>query len=153
MLMYRKLLLSFLVAGGFYMNMQCMNVMAEVMTAEAVQPSLNSIVPDQKPKVKVKHKARKKEVVITPPIEIEPDLLYKPLDLSVPFINDQDDPNLLTDRKKGLQNQSSDYFDTKTKAKPRALELKGNFITSPEPELEKKKTVDGAGFSINVKPD
>ena len=70
----------------------------------------------------------------------------------MPF-NEQDSFDLLTDKKKNGQNQTSDYFDTKTKAKPRALELNGNFITSPEPEIEKKKTVDGAGISINVKPD
>ena len=152
MLMCRKLLLSFLVVGSFYINTLSSPVIAEVILEEAVQPSLNSIMPDLKPKVKPKHKSKKKTVVITPPIEIDPDQLYKPLDLSVPF-NEQDSFDLLTDKKKNGQNQTSDYFDTKTKAKPRALELNGNFITSPEPEIEKKKTFDGAGISINVKPD
>ena len=150
MVIDRKLLLGFLFVAGFYINIQSTNVIAEVISEDAVLPSSSPIVLDQKPKVK--HKARKKNVIITPPIEIEPDLLYKPLDLSIP-LNDQKDLDSSTYNKNRGQYQASDYFDTKAKAKPKSLELKGSFISSPEPEAEKKKTVDGAGFSINVKPD
>ncbi len=152
MVIYRKLLLSFIFVAVFYISTQSTNVIAEVISDEAVQSLPSSIVLDQSPKVRAKHKTRKKNVIITPPIEIEPDLLYKPLDLSIP-LNNQKDIDSSTDNKNNGQYQSSDYFETKAKTKPRSLELKGSFITSPEPEIEKKKTVDGAGFSINVKPD
>lgn len=98
---------------------------------------------------KLQHK--RKSVIITPPIRIEPDELYKPLDLSVPF-NDQDSLDSLKEQSLG-QTPALNLFDNKTKKPSRPLELKGGFLMSPEPEMEKKKTVDGAGISINVKPD
>ena len=56
-------------------------------------------------------------------------------------------------KKKNEDDQLNEFFDPKPKKRRRSLELDGNFLMSPEPEVERKKTVDGAGISINVKPD
>lgn len=147
MVIYRKFLLNFLVVVSFCISTFSINSGAEIIADEGVKSQLNSVPLEQAPKSK--KKSRKKTVVITPPIQIDPDVLYKPLDLSVPF-NDQEDFNLLIDKKKV---EGIEYFDTKPKVRPRPLELNGGFLMSPEPEMEKKKTVDGAGISINLKPD
>lgn len=150
MMIYRKFLLSFLVVVSFCISTFSINSSAEIIADEGVKSQLNSVPAEQAPKSK--KKLRKKTVVITPPIQIDPDVLYKPLDLSVPF-NDQEDFSLLIDKKKSGQGEIIEYFDSKPKVKPRPLELNGSFLMSPEPEIEKKKTVDGAGISINLKPD
>ena len=49
--------------------------------------------------------------------------------------------------------QLNSFFESRPKKQQRSLELNGNFLMSPEPEAERRKTVDGAGISINVKPD
>ncbi|MCX7097567.1 MAG: hypothetical protein NTV43_06630 [Methylococcales bacterium] len=75
----------------------------------------------------------------------------KPLDLSLPFgthestaSQDQAPP---TD-----QTPTNNIFAPQTKKKPSPLELDGDFLMSPEPETEKQKSVDGAGFVIRLKP-
>ncbi len=76
----------------------------------------------------------------------------KTLDLSIPLIH-VDSVDLKTDKKKDETDPPNSFFDPKSKKQPRSLELNGNFLMSPEPEVERKKTLDGAGISINVKPD
>ncbi|MCX7084917.1 MAG: hypothetical protein NTY69_05190 [Methylococcales bacterium] len=150
MVIYRKFLLNFLVVVSFCISTFSINSGAEIIVDEGVKSQLNSVPLEQAPKSK--KKSRKKTVVITPPIQIDPDVLYKPLDLSVPF-NDQENYESLIDKNKSGQSKGIEYFDSKPKVKRRPLELNGGFLMSPEPEIEKKKTVDGAGISINLKPD
>lgn len=124
------------------------NAVADMMVTERVQLVSDLIV--QAVKKKSKAKSKTKSVIITPPIQIEPDSLYKPLDLSLPFADD----GLESYQDKDLgQTSGLDLFENKHKKPHRPLELKGGFLMSPEPEMEKKKTVDGAGISINLKPD
>ncbi len=82
---------------------------------------------------------------------IERKELEKPLDLSVPF-NDADKADLKVGLKSDEQGQEAGVFDPQTQKKPRSLELNGDLVMSPEPEAEKRKSVDGAGIVINLKP-
>jgi hypothetical protein len=76
---------------------------------------------------------------------IEP---HKPLDLTMPFKTGQD-----TDVKRpmnGLQEKSgSSLFDNGNKQT--AVQVKGQFVMSQEPEVDKRKSADGAGISINLR--
>ena len=74
-----------------------------------------------------------------------------PLDLSLPF-KSAETSDYLIEKKWDHQNEDADLFDNKRKKKSRALELDGGLLMSPEPEMEKRKTVDGAGIVINIKP-
>ena len=77
--------------------------------------------------------------------------LEKPLDLSVPF-NNTENADLKIEQKSATQNRVNNIFAPETKKKPRPLELDGDFLMSPEPEAEKRKSVDGAGIVIKLKP-
>ncbi len=149
MAMYRKLLLSFLMFSALVLETYSANTVADIVVTD--QAKVVSDVILQPINKKPKSKAKTKSVIITPPIQIEPDTLYKPLDLSVPF-TDEDGLESYKGQQLG-QIPRVDLFDNKTKKPPRSLELNGGFLMSPEPEMEKRKTVDGAGISINVKPD
>jgi len=74
-----------------------------------------------------------------------------PLDLSVPF-KSAENSDYQIEHKELNQGNEADLFDLKIKKKPRSLELGGGLLMSPEPEAEKRKTVDGAGIVINLKP-
>jgi hypothetical protein len=75
----------------------------------------------------------------------------KPLDLSVPF-KDSENADLNNAQKSAAQSLVTNIFAPETKKKTRPLELNGGFLMSPEPEVEKRKSVDGAGIVINLKP-
>lgn len=75
----------------------------------------------------------------------------KPLDLSVPF-NTSESTDVSNIQKAVAQSLVTNIFAPETKKKPQPLELKGGFLMSPEPEFEKRKSVDGAGIVINLKP-
>ena len=95
---------------------------------------------------------KRRKRVIEIPYTTQADEFIKPLDLSVPLISLEPD-DMKAGKKKNEDDQSNEFFDPKPKKRRRSLELDGNFLMSPEPEVERKKTVDGAGISINVKPD
>ncbi len=147
MAMYRIFLLGCLTFSAMGLVTHSVKAVADIVVTEQTKVVSDLIAQS----VKQKPKNKRKPVLITPPIRIEPDELYKPLDLSVPF-TDQDSVDSLKDPSLG-QTPAINLFDNKTKKPSRPLELKGGFLMSPEPEMEKKKTVDGAGISINVKPD
>ena len=75
----------------------------------------------------------------------------KRLDLSVPFEHSEN-IGLNNIQKAVAQSLVTNIFAPETKKKPQPLELKGGFLMSPEPEFEKRKSVDGAGIVINLKP-
>jgi hypothetical protein len=75
----------------------------------------------------------------------------KPLDLSIQF-DDAENADLKIEQKPAAQNGATNIFTPETKKKPRPLELNGGLLMSPEPEAEKRKSVDGAGIVINLKP-
>jgi hypothetical protein len=74
----------------------------------------------------------------------------KPLDLSVPFKNSEN-ADLKDVQKSTTQNLVANTLASETKKKPGPLELNGSFLMSPEPEVEKRKSLDGAGIVINLK--
>ena len=81
---------------------------------------------------------------------IKRDELEKPLDLSVPD-KDIENADRVMEQKLATQSQESSIFATEPGKKARPIELNGNFLMSPEPEAEKRKSVDGAGIVINIK--
>jgi hypothetical protein len=75
--------------------------------------------------------------------------LTKPLDLSVPF---QGEPTADANDKT-IQENADSLFESGTKKPSQSpLQLKGGWLMSPEPEAEKRKSLDGAGIVIQVKP-
>ena len=81
---------------------------------------------------------------------IKRDELEKPLDLSVPEKDFENADNLMEQRP-ATQSLNTSIFAPETKTKARPIELNGSFLMSPEPEAEKRKSVDGAGIVINIK--
>ena len=81
---------------------------------------------------------------------IKRDELEKPLDLSVPEKNFENADRIMAQRP-ATQSLDTPIFAPETKKKARPIELNGNFLMSPEPEAEKRKSVDGAGIVINIK--
>jgi hypothetical protein len=73
---------------------------------------------------------------------------HKPLDLAVPFKVPQD-----ADAKRpinGLQEKTdSSLFENRNKQA--AVQVKGQFVMSQDPEADKKKSADGAGLTINLR--
>ena len=82
---------------------------------------------------------------------IKHDEFEKPLDLSVPFKNPEN-ADLKIEQKSATQSRVTNIFAPETKKKSRPLEVDGDFLMSPEPEAEKRKSVDGAGIVIKLKP-
>ena len=73
----------------------------------------------------------------------------KPLDLSVPFKSPADDaPEAPKEHK---VSQLDGLFAPPPKKLNRPIELKGGLINSPDPEVEKRKSVDGASIMIDIK--
>jgi hypothetical protein len=73
------------------------------------------------------------------------------LDLSVPY-KDPENAETKTKQNISVQNSEANIFTPETIKKSRPLQLNGGFLMSPEPEAEKRKSVDGAGIVINIKP-
>jgi hypothetical protein len=74
-----------------------------------------------------------------------------PLDLSVPF-KCADSPAPPTIEKNAADAVViGDLFAAKPKPPASPFQLKGDLIISPEPEVEKKKTYDGAGITLDIK--
>ena len=82
---------------------------------------------------------------------VKPDEFDKILDLSVPF-QDTENNSLKNKQKSATQSQMTNIFTPETEKNHGPLELNGSFLMSPEPEVGKQKTVDGAGFVIKLKP-
>jgi len=77
--------------------------------------------------------------------------LNKPLDLSVHY-KATENPSLKIKQNTAAQSPEPNIFASETMKKSQPLQLKGNFLMSPEPEAGKQKSVDGAGIIINLKP-
>jgi len=73
------------------------------------------------------------------------------LDLSIPFKNPEIGKPALIETKHEQGDQFEGLFTSKPKKTEPPFQLKGGLIISPEPEIEKRKSVDGAGIVINIK--
>ena len=76
--------------------------------------------------------------------------LQKSLDLSIPF-KDSENAWLKIEQNRAAQGESSNMFTTEKKKKPRPVYLDGQMLMSQEPEMDKQKSLDGAGIVINLK--
>jgi len=99
--------------------------------------------PGQKP-----GKAAEADVADDKPIKR--DELEKPLDLSVP-VKAFENADRIMEQRSAAQSRETTIFAPETRKKARPIELDGNFLMSPEPEAEKRKSFDGAGIVINIK--
>jgi hypothetical protein len=81
---------------------------------------------------------------------IKSNAVQRALDLSVPFKTDSN-IDATTDSKREPQDQNPILFTSDAKKKTQAIRVDGNVLMTQEPELEKRKTVDGAGITINLK--
>ncbi|MEQ1637279.1 MAG: hypothetical protein ABL903_11340 [Methylococcales bacterium] len=75
----------------------------------------------------------------------------KSLNLSVPFSTDSSTA-LPAGQNNAPQNLKSNIFAPNTTKKPQSIRLDGNVLMTQELEAEKRKTLDGAGITLNVKP-
>jgi hypothetical protein len=76
--------------------------------------------------------------------------LQKSLDLSIPF-KASENTWLKVEPSKMTQEDSSDIFTTQKQRKPRPVDLDGQMLMSQEPEMDKQKSLDGAGIVITLK--
>ncbi len=78
----------------------------------------------------------------------------KPLDLSVPFkvIKSAENSRAKILAKKEPPKSAPNLFAQEPENETQPLQIKGGWLMSPEPEVEKSKSVDGAGIVINVTP-
>ena len=165
MIIYRIFLFSFLsiswlLLSGFYDSVvvdtstsdKSQKVIVEKDAVATIpadsKTNVNTLNVNEKKRVLKKRRNRVVEIRNTNQF----DEFVKPLDISIPVISLEPD-DMKAVKKKNEDDQSNEFFDPKPKKRRRSLELDGNFLMSPEPEVERKKTVDGAGISINVKPD
>lgn len=81
---------------------------------------------------------------------LKPDELEKPLDLSVP-VKAFENADRIMEQRSAAQSRETTIFAPETQKKARPIELNGSFLLSPEPEAEKRKSLDGAGIVINIK--
>lgn len=77
--------------------------------------------------------------------------LQKPLDLSIPY-KDIENAGLKIKQSAPAQAPETNIFSPETINKSRSMQLNGDLLMSPEPEAEKRKSIDGAGIVINIKP-
>ncbi|MCX7089030.1 MAG: hypothetical protein NTV00_13380 [Methylococcales bacterium] len=75
----------------------------------------------------------------------------KVLNLSLPF-KAEDETELSTEQNSVSPKQRANIFAPETKKKPQAVRLDGTVLMTQELEAEKRKSFDGAGIAINVKP-
>jgi len=78
--------------------------------------------------------------------------LQKTLDLTIPFkVKASEDVWLKSEQNKMPQRESANLFATASQKKPGSLGLEGRMLMSQEPEMDKQKSLDGAGIVINLK--
>jgi len=74
----------------------------------------------------------------------------RPLDLSMPF-KDSENAWLTIEQNKAVQGESLNIFASEKEKKLRPLYLDSQVLMSQEPEVDKRKSLDGAGIVINLK--
>ncbi|EGW21672.1 hypothetical protein [Methylobacter tundripaludum] len=95
--------------------------------------------------VKPKQKTKNKQEAVAEEAEFQ-----KPLDLSMPF-KDSENAWLTIEQNKAVQGESLNIFASEKNKRPRPLYLDSQVLMSQEPEVDKRKSLDGAGIVINLK--
>lgn len=75
----------------------------------------------------------------------------KALDISIPF-KASETVDLPDTKNSTQQNEKSNIFAADAKKKARRLGVDGSVLMTQEQEVEKRKSLDGAGISIHLKP-
>jgi hypothetical protein len=121
--------------------------------AVATEPRLttNRTHAATKPPLQLKRRTAKKTRDSSLPKAIKDTDSQGLLDLSIPFKENNGD-SLSREQNSDPQNQKPTLFTQDTKKKSQSIRLDGNVLMSQEPEAEKRKTVDGAGITLNLKP-
>jgi hypothetical protein len=93
-----------------------------------------------------------KQVNITRESDFEkPGEPQRPLDLSIPYA-DVDKSDRTTELNTETSIQYVNIFAGENSKKTRPVQIDGKLLMSPEPEIEKQKSADGASIVINLKP-
>jgi len=103
-----------------------------------------------KPKQKTKNKQEAVSVLRAKNSAAEEAEFQKPLDLSMPF-KDSENAWLTIEQNKAVQGESLNIFASEKEKKLRPLYLDSQVLMSQEPEVDKRKSLDGAGIVINLK--
>ncbi|MDO9423463.1 MAG: hypothetical protein Q7T40_04670 [Methylobacter sp.] len=78
--------------------------------------------------------------------------LQKTLDLTIPFkVKVSEDVWLKSEQNKVTQRESANLFATEKQKKSGPLDLDGQMLMSQEPEMDKQKSLDGAGIVFTLK--
>jgi hypothetical protein len=83
---------------------------------------------------------------------IDQDINQTALDLSIPFKANSESNTVNDPNSSSTQNQSATIFTPESKKKARAIRVDGSVLMTQEQETEKRRSLDGAGITINVKP-
>jgi len=103
-----------------------------------------------KPRQKTKNKQEAVSVLRAKNSAAEEAEFQKPLDLSMPF-KDSENAWLTIEQNKAVQGESLNIFASEKEKKLRPLYLDSQVLMSQEPEVDKRKSLDGAGIVINLK--
>ena len=157
---YRAFSVGFVVIASFFLSglKLLTDNEVELVNKEPVVISPISTITDSSEKSKEKKidqtvvKRRSKKIVrvevASKKMSVIPSELDTPLDLSVPFKATE---KFDLEKKWLIPNVILDAFAFDPNKKARSLELNGHLLKSPDPQPEKRKSLDGAGVSINIK--
>ena len=84
------------------------------------------------------------------PIANEDAEIQKTLDLTIPF-KASENAWLKTEQSRVATGESLTMFTAEKQKKPRPVNLNGQMLMSQEPEVDKQKSLDGAGIVITLK--
>jgi hypothetical protein len=98
----------------------------------------------------VKSKHKKAVTKHSVPSANEDAEFQKSLDLTIPY-KSAENAWLKIEQNKMTQVETSNMFTTEKPKKPRSVDLDGQMLMSQEPEVDKQKSLDGAGIFITLK--
>lgn len=158
---YRAFSVGFIVIASFFLSglKLLTDNEVELVNKEPVVISPISTIVDSSEKSQEKKidqnvvKRRSKKIVrveaASKQKSVMPSELDTPLDLSVPFKATE---KFDLEKKWLIPHVVLDAFAFDPNKKVGSLELKGDLLMSPDPQPERRKSLDGAGISINIKP-
>lgn len=147
MINYRLFLLAFVTASFFLLTGFEKSDADNVPLTETQTASVN-VKKVQFSTSKSKHKKTKHKQSV--PNANEAAELQKSLDLTIPF-KDSGNAWQKTEQNRVSQVEPSNMFAIEKKKKRRPVDLNGQMLMSQEPEVDKQKSLDGAGIVINLK--
>ena len=123
----------------------------KLVVAEKTRINKKLVKSNQKKAVKKRKQVTAKPANDTDNKLVKHNIFKKPLDLSIPFTGIEK-TGLSARLNPKNQIQNANIFISENKRKTRVVQIDGRLLMSPEPEVEKRKSADGAGIVINFKP-